>query len=90
MALRSFKGDSEAYFRFRQTIQQTLNIHKRLETQTSRFANQTPRVELRNHPRGNYSRQSVPYVILHYPDGSHETKVFRTTTEYHQWIARRV
>ena len=86
MALRPFRGDSEAYSRFRQTVHQNLNINKRLETQTSRFANQIPRVELRAHPRGNYSQQSVPYVILHYPDGSKETKVFRTTTE---WIVRR-
>ena len=90
MALRSFRGDSEAYSRFRQTVQQTLNIHNRTETQTSRLTHHTPRVEIRNHPRGNYSTQPVPYVILHCPDGSKETKVFRTTTEYHQWIVRRV
>lgn len=90
MALRSFRGDGEAYSRFRQTVQQTLNIHNRAETQNSRFKHQTPRVEIRNHPRGNYSTQPVPYVILHYPDGSKETKVFRTTTEYQQWIARRM
>ena len=90
MALRPFRGDGEAYSRFKQTIHQTLNIHKRLDTQTSRFTHQIPRVEIRNHPQGNYSKQPVPYVILHYPDGSKETKVFRTITEYHQWIARRV
>ena len=90
MALRSFRGESEAYSRFRQTVQQTLNIHNRTETQTSRLKHYAPRVEIRNHPQGNYSKQPVPYVILHYPDGSKETKVFRTATEYQQWIARRV
>ena len=86
MALRPFRGDSDAYSRFRQTVHQTL----RHQAQPSHFTHQIPRVEIRNHPQGNYSPQPVPYVILHYPDGSKETKVFRTITEYHQWIARRV
>ena len=46
MALRSFRGDSEAYSHFRQTVKQTLNINNRAETQTSRFKHQTPRVEI--------------------------------------------
>ena len=91
MALRPFRGDSEAYAQFRQSVHRTLNIHNRTNAQSSRFTHQTPRVEIRQHPLGNYSRQQppIPYIILHYPDGLTETKVFRTITEYNQWLAQR-
>ena len=89
MALRPFRGDSEAYSQFRQNIHRTLNIHNRINVQTSRFTHQKPRVEIRQHPVGNYSQASIPYIILHYPDGLTEKKVFRTITEYNQWLAQR-
>ena len=91
MALRPFRGDSEAYSQFRQNIHRTLNIHNRVNAQTSRLTPQKPRVEIRQHPVGNYSQQQtpLPYIILHYPDGLTEKKVFRTITEYNQWLAQR-
>lgn len=88
MASRPFRGDSDAYSTFRQAVQQILNNRNRgTTTQASSFHYRAPRVEIRNHPQSNYSTQAVPYVILHYPDGTKETKVFRTATEYHQWVA---
>ena len=96
MAFRPFRGDSEAYSQFRQTIHRTLNIHNRGNAQLSQYTHQQPRVEIRYHPQGNnYSRQQeqrqppLPYVILHYPNGLTETKVFRNLTEYNQWIIQR-